>query len=368
MNISTTKKELQQAFSKLSKTTQLKSQNPLVNYTYISSSPAGVLLHSTDLEVGVRTHINASVNSDGECLFPTSEMNDIISVLDDGRVDIEVSGPHINIKTETGVSFDISTVPFQEYPEVPENKHDNLFCIETLSLKEIISSLMYAINSEPTKPALNGACFNFLESSIDFVATDGHRLVKITKENTTNINGSFIIPKKFLSILGTFLDGQSETNLVISGNYIFTNNNKDVFYSKIIDEKYPNYNAVIPEDNPLKLTASKTEMISNIKAASIATNKNTNQISLHLTEGKVYFKSVNQPESKTVHAPLKSAKYSGDEISIGFNAIYLKEAVSKYPNEEIVFTFKDSLSATLFLPNASDQKTTILLMPVRINE
>ena len=368
MNISTTKKELQQAFLKLSKTTQLKSQNPLVNYTYISSSPAGVLLHSTDLEVGVRTHMNASVNNNGECLFPTSEMNDIISVLDDGRVDIEVSGPHINIKTETGVSFDISTVPFQEYPDVPENKHDNLFCIETSSLKEIISSLMYAINSEPTKPALNGACFNFLESSVDFVATDGHRLVKITKENTTNINGSFIIPKKFLSILGTFLDGQSETNLVISGNYIFTNNNKDVFYSKIIDEKYPNYNAVIPEDNPLKLTASKTEMINNIKAASIATNKNTNQISLHLTEGKVYFKSVNQPESKTVHAPLKSAKYAGDEISIGFNAIYLKEAVSKYPNEEIIFTFKDSLSATLFIPNVSDQKTTILLMPVRINE
>ena len=368
MNISTTKKELQQAFSKLSKTTQLKSQNPLANYTYILSSPAGVLLHSTDLEVGVRTHINASVNSEGECLFPTSEMNDIINVLDDGRVDIEVSGPHINIKTETGVSFDISTVPFQEYPEVPENKHDNLFCIETSSLKEIISSLMYAINSEPTKPALNGACLNFFESSVDFVATDGHRLVKITKENTTNIEGSFIIPKKFLSILSTFLDGQSETNLVISGNYIFTNNNKDVFYSKIIDEKYPNYNAVIPENNPLKLTVNKTEMINNIKAASIATNKNTNQISLHLKEGRVYFKSVNQPESKTVHAPLKSAKYAGDKISIGFNAIYLKEAVSKYPNEEIIFTFKDSLSATLFLPNVSEQKTIILLMPVRINE
>ena len=368
MNISTTKKELQQAFSKLSKTTQLKSQNPLVNYTYISSSPAGVLLHSTDQEVGVKTHINASVNNEGECLFPTSEMNDIISVLDDGRVDIEVSGPHINIKSESGVSFDISTIPFQEYPEIPENKHDNLFCIETLSLKEIISSLMYAINSEPTKPALNGACFNFLDSSVDFVATDGHRLVKITRQNTTNINGSFIVPKKFLSILSTFLEGQSETNLVISGNYIFTNNNKDVFYSKIIDEKYPNYNAVIPEENPLQLIASKTEMMNNIKAASIATNKNTNQISLHLKEGKVYFKSVNQPESKTVHAPLKSAKYSGDETSIGFNAIYLKEAVSKYPNEEIIFTFKDSLSATLFLPKVSDQKTTILLMPVRINE
>ena len=368
MNISTTKKELHQAFSKLSKTTQIKSQNPLVNYTYISSSPAGVVLHSTDMEVGVKTNINASVNSDGECLFPTSEMNDIINVLEEGRVDIEVSGPHINIKSEKGVSFDISTVPFQEYPEIPENKHDNLFCIETSNLKEIISSLLYAINSEPTKPALNGACFNFLESSVDFVATDGHRLVKISRQNNTNINGSFIIPKKFLSILGTFLDGQSETNLVLSGNYIFTNNNNDVFYSKIIDEKYPSYNAVIPEENPLTLTANKSEMLNNIRAASIATNKNTNQISLHLTEGKVHFKSVNQPESKTVHAPLKSAKYSGEDVSIGFNATYLKEAVSKYPNEEILFTFKDSLSATLFLPNVNDQKTIILLMPVRINE
>ena len=109
MNISTTKKELQQAFSKLSKTTQLKSQNPLVNYTYISSSPAGVILHSTDLEVGVKTQINASVNSDGECLFPTAEMNDIISVLDDGEVDIEVSGLILilNLKQEFLLIFQL---------------------------------------------------------------------------------------------------------------------------------------------------------------------------------------------------------------------------------------------------------------------
>ena len=85
------------------------------------------------------------------------------------------------------------------------------------------------------------------------------------------------------------------------------------------------YNAVIPDENPLTLTTNKTEMLNNIKAASIATNKNTNQISLYLTEGKVYFKSVNQPESKTVHAPLKSAKYSGEEVSIGFNDEYLKD-------------------------------------------
>ena len=84
MNISTTKKELQAAFSKLTKTTQVKSQNPLVNYTYISSGAHGVTLHSTDMEVGIKTQITASVNTNGEGLFPTSEVNDIISVIDEG--------------------------------------------------------------------------------------------------------------------------------------------------------------------------------------------------------------------------------------------------------------------------------------------
>ncbi|GIT56858.1 MAG: hypothetical protein Ct9H300mP18_02870 [Candidatus Neomarinimicrobiota bacterium] len=85
MNISTTKKELQTAFSKLIKTAQTRSQNPLINYTYISSGAHGVTLHSTDLEVGIKTNITASVNTDGEGLFPTSELNDIISVIDEGR-------------------------------------------------------------------------------------------------------------------------------------------------------------------------------------------------------------------------------------------------------------------------------------------
>ena len=368
MNISTTKKELQAAFSKLTKTTQIKSQNPLVNYTYISSGAHGVTLHSTDLEVGIKTQITASVNTNGEGLFPTSEVNDIVSVIDEGRVDIDIAGPHINIKSEKGISFDIPTVPFQEYPKIPENKHEELFTIKTNKLKNIIGSLLYAINAETTKPALNGAYFSFNEDKIDFVATDGHRLVKITRQNETNIQKGYIIPKKYLNILNTFLEGQEETSLIFSENHVFLNNGKDVFYSKIIDEKFPNYNAVIPEDNSKELIAQKTEMLNNIKAASIATNKNTNQISLNFSEGKVFFKSVNQPESKTVYAPLKSAEYVGEEVSIGFNALYLKEAVAKYPSEEIFFTFKDSNSATLFLPKEKDQKTTILLMPVRINE
>ena len=84
--------------------------------------------------------------------------------------------------------------------------------------------------------------------------------------------------------------------------------------------------------------------------------------------GEVFLRSVNQPESKTVHAPLKTAEYNGEKISIGFNATYLKEAITNYPSEEILFIFKDELSATLLLPETKNHKITILLMPVRINE
>lgn len=368
MNISTTKKELQSAFNKLSKTTQLKSQNPLINYTYISSSASGVVLHSTDLEVGIKTQITASINSPGEGLFPTSEMNDIINVIEDGRVDIDISGPHINIKSEKGISFDIATIPLQDYPAIPENKHELIFPIKSDELKELIDQVIYIIKVDPTKPALSGACFSFKEKQIDVVSTDGHRLIKISNQNKTNINGSFIIPKKFLIILNAFLQDTDEVNVIFSGDHVFCNNAKDVFYSKIIDEKFPNYDAVIPSENPNKLILDKTDMSAALKAASIAVNKNTNQISLNFGEGKVFIKSINQSDNKTVHAPLKSAKYNGDECIIGFNLQYLKDAVSKYPEEKLIINFKNESSAVLLQPESKNINITSLIMPVRINE
>ena len=351
MNISTTKKELQLAFNKLSKTSQLKSQNPLINYTYISSSVSGVILHSTDLEVGIKTQITASINSAGEGLFPTAEMSEIINAIEDGRVDI-----------------DISTIPFQDYPNIPENKHELIFSIKSNILNEIIDQVIYIIKVDPSKPALSGTCFSFKENQIDFVSTDGHRLIKVSTQNKTNINGSFIIPRKFLNILNNFLQDTEEVNIIFSGDYVFCNNSKDVFYSKIIDEKFPNYEAVIPSENPNKLILDKTDMSSALKAASIAVNKNTNQISLNFDEGKVFIKSINQSDNKTVYAPLKSAKYNGDKCIIGFNLQYLKDAVSKYPDQELVINFKNESSAVLIQPKSKNINLTSLIMPVRINE
>lgn len=368
MNISTTRKELQRAFSKLIKTTQARSQTPLINYTYISSGAHGVTLHSTDLEVGIKTTITASVNTNGEGLFPTTELNDIISVIDEGRVDIEIAGPHINIKSENGTSFDIPTLSFQEYPKVPENKHETVYNINTSELKKILDTIIYAINKDQLKPALSGALFSFSEEGLNFVSTDGHRLVVVAKKNESNIIEDFIIPKKYLNMLSSFIQGQKESSLIFSNNHVFINNDRDVLYSRLIDEKYPNYKAVIPQDNSYVLKLQKEDFLNSIKATSIATNKNTNQISLNLALGEVFLKSVNQPESKTVYAPLKTAEYDGEKISIGFNATYLKEAIMNYPSEEILFVFKDELSATLLLPKTKNHKITILLMPVRINE
>ena len=119
MNISTTKSELQKAFSKLIKTSQTKTQTPLINYTYISAGAHGVILHSTDMEVGIKTTITASVNAEGEGLFPTSEINDIISVVDEGRIDIEVAGADVlQIKNSSGDAIIKAAVIHNGEPEI----------------------------------------------------------------------------------------------------------------------------------------------------------------------------------------------------------------------------------------------------------
>ena len=232
----------------------------------------------------------------------------------------------------------------------------------------ILDTITYAINKDQLKPALSGALLSFSEESVSFVSTDGHRLVVIKMVNDSNLSEDFIVPKKYLNMLGTFIQGQKESSLTFSNGHIFINNDSDILYSRLIDEKYPNYNAVIPEENNQTLKVQKEDLLNSIKATSIATNKNTNQVSLNLSKGEVSLKSINQPESKTVYAPLKSAEYNGEDISIGFNSIYLKEAISNYPSNEVNFTFKDNLSATLLLPEIDERNIIILLMPVRINE
>ena len=124
-------------------------------------------------------------------------------------------------------------------------------------------------------------------------------------------------------MLNSFFQWEIESSLIFSNDHVFINNDGDILYSRLIDEKYPNYNAVIPQNNDQRLQVKKEDLLNSIKATSIATNKNTNQISLNLSKGEVYLKSVNQPESKTVYAPLKSAEYNGEDISIGFNLTYL---------------------------------------------
>ena len=169
--------------------------------------------------------------------------------------------------------------------------------------------------------------------------------------------------------MSTFLEGQSETNLIISGNYIFTNSNKDVFYSKIIDEKYPNYNAVIPQENSNKLTIDRLSFLNSVKRVSIFSNKTTHQIRLKIAGNEMHISAEDLDFSNKADERL-SCQYEGSDIEIGFNSRFLLEMISSLETEQIHLEMSAPNRAGILLPEGNSQDgedILMLVMPVMLN-
>ena len=158
-------------------------------------------------------------------------------------------------------------------------------------LKNIIESTSFAVSQDELKPSLTGVLFKFSEKGFTAVATDGHRLVK---QNRTDLhtrkgfNGEVIVPKKFLSYLNTQLSDEKIT-LVMGDSFLKAQIKNDIVITKIIDEKFPDYNSVIPKDNNKTFTVDKNILLGSIRRVSIFSNKSTHQVALTLTKRRQFY-------------------------------------------------------------------------------
>ena len=214
--------------------------------------------------------------------------------------------------------------------------------------------------------------FRIKNSEIIAVSTDGHRLVRHINKGfkfKKSIKGDFIAPRKFLSFL---LNQELEKNvkILLGENYIAAENNKDVVITRLIDERFPDYDSVIPKDNKKVLNVSKSEFLSAIRRVSIFSNKSTHQVAINLKEKEVCNISTEDPEKSSKAHESLNVKYKGDELIIGYNAEYLKDVVSHIPTENVIINFNTSISAALFSPSLKEEKsdTLMLLMPIRLND
>ncbi len=370
MKFSTSKLELQKALQKLSKAAPTRSTLPILNCVLIDVNAHQAILRSTDLEITIQIEIAFSYEEKGSVALPLKTLLEITNELPDIRLTISVDTNYkTTIETEVG-KYDLMGKPPEEFPATPNQKYKKTINIKSVVLKEIIDSTLFAVSQDELKPALTGVLFKFLENSFTAVSTDGHRLVKYERKDflVEELKEEIIIPKKFLSFLSTQLfDG--DINISVGESFITAQLKKDIIITKIIDEKFPDYDSVIPKDNNKTFLIDKKVLLGAIRRVAIFSNKSTHQVALFLNKDKS-FVTTEDPEKSSKAKEHITGQFTGEEITIGYNSEYLKDIVSHVSGENVKIKLNNSVSAALFeeTPKRENVKSLMLLMPIRLND
>jgi DNA polymerase-3 subunit beta len=339
---------------------------PILANILISAAENEIELIGTDLEVGLKTHFPAQIEETGSITISGKKVFEIVRSLADEQTVSFKEGKDLMMEITSGESeFKVLCLPKEDYPQVPEPRFERNIVIPLDKLKEMIDRVFYAITQEQ-RYYLNGALMLLKDNQMELVSTDGHRLAytlltiegqKVENEIRT------IISKKTLSELRKFDDDSLEFDL--DENNLFFHVRNRILISRVIEGKFPNYEAVIPKENPHVLQISKEKITDAIRRVSLLSTERSRGIKFNIEQNQIKLFSSN-PEIGEARDKV-DVDYKGQEMEIGFNSQYLLDFLTAVKSENITFELKDENSAVLLRPaDDDDVKCLYVLMPMKI--
>ena len=275
-----------------------------------------------------------------------------------------------NIINSTKGVYKITGKEPGEFPSVPEREKKQEITLKGEELLEIINKTLYATSKDDLKPALCGIYLNIEKEKIIAVATDGHRLVKYKKRlQDKNPEGSIIVPGKFFTILKNGINTNKKIVVNISENHLDIEQGKNKIITRIIKESFPDFNSVIPEELNIKAKINTTKTIEGIKRVGIFSNKTTKQVLMDFNENELII-STEDKETRSSAKEHLECEYNNKNITIAYNAQYLKEVLEHIEDREIEIFLSGPLTAAVFKPTQQKKDTslTALLMPLRVKD
>ena len=332
-----------------------------------------LVLSSSDLESTMTSQIEIESTSTDKIAISAKLLTDILKTFSEQPLTfIKTDNNTIEITASNG-KYSLAYLNGNEFPKQVEILDAHETVIKGSDLGNAINSTIFASGTDDLRPVMSGVFFQFNSESLKFVATDAHKLVKFeTSEYTANEVSEFIMPKKPLQILKGILQTES-SELTIQHN---DSNAKFIFDKlsitcRLIDGKFPNYEAVIPKDNPNVLTIDRQLFLNSARRVSLFSNKTTNQIRLKLAGTLLNISAEDFDFSNKADENLE-CQYSGDDIQIGFNSKFLIEMLNNLESDMITLSMSHPNRAGIIRPlnesGESRESITMLVMPVMLND
>lgn len=328
-------------------------------------------ISATDLQTSMVTSLPIEAKEEGRVAMPSKILIDTLKTLPDQPVAFSVDTSTLAIEISAGDGkYKLSGENADDFPKIPVVDNASTVEISSSILGEAINKSIFAVSTDELRPAMAGVYVQLDEKSITFVATDAHRLVRYRRTDIgAEKSASIILPKKALNLLKSSMPSDDS-------KVVMEYNNTNAFFQfgninlicRLVDERYPDYEAVIPQINPNKLTVDRAQFLNTLRRVVIFANKTTHQVRLKINGSELHISAEDLDFSNEAHERL-NCQFEGEDMEIGFNAKFLVEMLSNLSCEEVVLEMSSPNRAGLLLPaiKEDDEDVLMLVMPVMLN-
>jgi len=327
----------------------------------------------SDLETTMTTSFEVTSKEKGQVAVPSRILIDLLKSFPDTPITFSINEEThaIRFTSEYG-EYNVAGLNAEEFPKIPELESMASVVVTSDLLARAIEKTIFATGNDELRPVMSGVFFELHEDKIMFVSTDAHKLVKYTRTDAKADGGaSFIMPKKPLNLLKSVL-ATEETEVTIEYN---DTNAKFSFgevtlVCRLIDGRYPNYEAVIPKENPNNLTVNRQAFLNSVKRVSYFSNKTTHQVRLKIAGSELHVSAEDTDFANNADERL-TCSYKGEDMSIGFNSRFLMEMLNNVETDEVILELSESNRAGILLPGETvveGEDLLMLVMPVMLND
>jgi DNA polymerase III subunit beta len=345
---------------------------PILDNFLFEVSTDQLKISASDLETTISTSISIESKDTGSIAIPAKLLLDTLKTFADQPLTFVTDDEKFNVEIISDYGkYKIAGHNGDEFPKLPPIEAAAALDIDSSVLLSAITKTIFATGNDELRPVMSGVFFQLTSNDISFVATDAHKLIRYKRSDAKAASdASFIVPKKPLNLLKNNIAG-------VVGNVNIQYNKTNAVFSygdtmlvcRLIDGKYPNYEAVIPKENPNKLTVDRVAFLNSVKRVSIFSNKTTHQVRLKIAGSELSIFAEDLDFSNEASERL-TCQYTGEDMEIGFNSKFLMDMLGNLSCENVNIEMSAPNRAGILLPSEKEntaEDILMLVMPVMLN-
>lgn len=375
MKLTVSSADLLKALTAVSGAVPSKSTLPILECVLLEREDGALRLSATDLEISIVQRLAVHFETNGapapeRVAVPARRLLETLRALPELPITLSSDADfQVELTTDQGrykmVGFDGA-----DYPALPSLEGERQIETAGALVRRALTKTAFAVSRDALRPAMMGIYFQVRPEHTRVVATDGHRLVKLLLEEMTSEEAlDFVVPEKALTLAGRAASGEGTACTIrVGGGYVAFDFGDTKVMGRMIEEPYPNYEAVIPVENEKRLVLARDAALAAVRRVALYSSSMTHQIRLQMEADRLTI-SAEDLERASEARETVLCDYDGEPMEIGFNSVYLQEVLSNVDDEDVVFEFSSPNRAGVVTPaeQAAGEDVLMLIMPVMLN-